>query len=81
IQSLDEMNEQLQIEVIFRFSWNDQRLEFDKNEEKTPNKLYQGDFQYDEVFEGWKPQISINNEIGTPQIKARQIKIYPNGDI
>lgn len=30
IQSLDEMNEQLQIDVIFRFSWNDQRLEFDK---------------------------------------------------
>ncbi|MBK2111938.1 ligand-gated ion channel [Francisella tularensis subsp. novicida FSC159] len=81
IQSLDEMNEQLQIDVIFRFSWNDQRLEFDKNEEKTPYKLYQGDFQYDEVFEGWKPQISIINEIGTPQIKARQIKIYPNGDI
>ncbi|AJI54568.1 neurotransmitter-gated ion-channel ligand binding domain protein [Francisella philomiragia] len=81
IQSLDEVNEQLQIDVIFRFKWNDPRLKFDKNDEKTLYKLYQGDFQYDEIFEGWRPQISIINEVGSPQIKARQIKIYPNGDI
>ncbi|AEB28288.1 ligand-gated ion channel [Francisella hispaniensis] len=81
IHSLDEVSEQLQIDVIFRFSWNDPRLEFNENKVKNPYKLYQGDFQYDEVFEGWKPQISIINEIGSPQIKARQIKIYPNGDV
>ncbi len=59
IQSLDEVNEQLQIDVIFRFKWNDPRLKFDKNDEKTSYKLYQGNFQYDEIFEGWRPQISI----------------------
>ncbi|MEY8765086.1 ligand-gated ion channel [Francisella salimarina] len=81
IQSLDEVNEQLQIDVIFKFRWNDPRLKFNANEEKTPYILYQGDFQYDEIFEGWKPQISIINEVGSPQIKARQIKIYPDGNV
>ncbi|AIT09239.1 hypothetical protein LO80_04115 [Candidatus Francisella endociliophora] len=81
IQSLDEVNEQLQVDAIFRLKWNDPRLAFDEKKENTEYKLYQGDFQYDEIFEGWKPQISIINEIGSPQIKARQIRIYPNGDV
>jgi hypothetical protein len=81
IQSLDEVNEQIQIDAIFKYSWHDPRLAFDQNKEKTKYKLYQGDFQYDEIFEGWRPQISIINEIGSPQIKSRQIRIYPNGDI
>lgn len=81
IQSLDEVNEQLQVDAVFKLEWNDPRLAFDSKKENTNYKLYQGDFQYDEIFEGWKPQISIINEIGQPQIKARQLRVYPNGHI
>lgn len=79
IQSLDEVSEQLQVDAVFKLEWDDSRLAFDAKKENTEYKLYQGDFQYDELFEGWKPQISIINEIGSPQIKARQLRIYPNG--
>ena len=81
IQNLDEVNEQIQIDFIFKFEWNDPRLAFDNKDNEDIYKLYQGDFQYDEIFEGWRPQISIINKIGSPQIKSRQIRIYPNGNV
>ncbi|MED7820209.1 MULTISPECIES: ligand-gated ion channel [unclassified Francisella] len=81
IQNLDEVNEQIQIDAILKLKWNDPRLAFDSKQENIEYKNYQGDFQYDEIFEGWRPQISIINEIGSPQIKSRQLRVYPNGDV
>jgi hypothetical protein len=81
IQNLDEVNEQIQIDAIFKFKWHDSRLAFDPKKDGQEYKNYQGNFQYDEIFEGWRPQISIINEIGSPQIKSRQLRIYPNGDV
>ncbi|API87359.1 ligand-gated ion channel [Francisella uliginis] len=81
IQNLDEVNEQIQADTIFKFKWHDPRLAFDSKKEDTEYKIYQGDFQHDEIFEGWRPQVSIINEIGNPQIKSRQLRIYPNGDV
>lgn len=81
IQNLDELNEQVQVDAIFQYEWEDPRLAFDEKKVGEKYKLYQGDFQYDEVYEGWRPQISIINEIGSPQIKERQVRVYPDGHV
>lgn len=81
IQNLDELNEQVQVDAIFQYEWEDPRLAFDEKKVGEKYKLYQGDFQYDEVYEGWRPQISIINEIGSPQVKERQVRIYPDGHV
>ena len=81
IQSVDELNEQMQVDAIFQYKWRDHRLAFDEKEEGEPYKLFQGASQIDEIFEGWSPQMTIINEIGSPQIKEAQIRIYPNGQV
>ncbi|MFC4892206.1 ligand-gated ion channel [Pseudofrancisella aestuarii] len=81
IINVDELNEQLQIDAIFKYEWNDPRLKFDPQKENANYKLYQGEFQLAEVFQGWRPQVSIINEIGSPQIKAIQLKVNYNGHI
>ena len=81
IQSVDELNEQMQVDAIFQYKWNDPRLAFDSQKDGVPYKLFQGAFQLDEMFEGWRPQMTITNEIGSPQIKEAQIRIYPNGQV
>lgn len=81
IQSLDELNEQVQVDAIFQYKWNDPHLAFDAKKTAEPYKLFQGSFQLDEVFEGWRPQMTVINEIGSPQIKEAQIRIYPDGQV
>lgn len=79
IQNLDELNEEVQVDAIFQYKWSDPRLAFDAKKEGAEYKLFQGSFQLDETFEGWRPQITIINEIGTPQIKDAQIRVYSDG--
>ena len=40
IQNLDEVNEQIQIDTIFKFKWHDPRLAFDSKKEDTEYKNY-----------------------------------------
>jgi hypothetical protein len=81
IIDIDELNESLDVDVIFQYKWHDDRLAFDPKIAGKQYKLFQGQFQFDEVFSGWWPQISILNEIGSPQIKAVQIRVFHNGDV
>jgi hypothetical protein len=81
IQNLDELNEQVQMDAIFQYDWEDSRLAFDAKKEGKAYELYQGSFQFDEAFEGWRPQLSIINEIGAPQIKSIQTRVYPDGHV
>ena len=81
IQNVDELNEQMQVDAIFQYKWNDPRLAFDSKKEDVPYKLFQGIFQFDETFEGWYPQITVINEIGNPQIKESQVRVYPDGQV
>tara|TARA_B110000977_G_C10805197_1_gene387995 strand:+ start:153 stop:473 length:321 start_codon:yes stop_codon:yes gene_type:complete len=73
IIDIDELNESLDVDVIFQYKWHDDRLAFDPKIAGKQYKLFQGQFQFDEVYSGWWPQISILNEISNPQIKAIQI--------
>ncbi|AXA33336.1 ligand-gated ion channel [Francisella adeliensis] len=81
IQNLDELNEQVQVDAILQYEWEDSRLAYDEQKVGKKYQLYQGDFQYDEVYEGWRPQVSIINEVGSPQIKERQVRVYPDGHV
>jgi hypothetical protein len=81
ILDLDEVNETFQIELIVVAEWDDPRLAFDPEVEGTPTKLWQGQFQFNEVFAGWWPQLSIINEIGSGDISAIQIEVHPDGRV
>lgn len=79
ILDLDEVNETFQIELIVLAEWDDPRLAFDPEVDGVETKLFQGQFQFNEVFAGWWPQLSIINEIGSGDISAIQIEVHPDG--
>jgi hypothetical protein len=81
ILDLDEVNETFQAEFIVMAEWDDPRLAFDPAAEGTETKLFQGQFQFNEVFAGWWPQLSIINEIGSGDISAIQIEVRPDGRV
>lgn len=81
ILDLNEVNETFQVELVTVAEWNDPRLAFDPAAEGTEIKLFQGQFQFNEVFAGWWPQFAIVNEIGAGDISAIQIEVRADGRV
>ncbi|WP_108682538.1 ligand-gated ion channel [Methyloceanibacter sp. wino2] len=81
IIDLDEMDETFQAELIILAEWMDPRLAFDAEEYGSDRKLFQGGFQFDEVFGGWWPSLIFLNEIGSGDLNALQIEVFSDGRV
>ena len=81
IISLDEVNETFEAEFVIGARWVDPRLAFDPAEAGTEEKLFQGPFQFDEVYSGWWPQLVIVNEIGKGDTNAVRIVVHADGQV
>lgn len=81
VVEIDNVNESFQAEIAILASWQDPRLAFDPQVEGTPVKLFQGPFQFAEVFKGWWPQLVILNEVGRDDPKAITLMVFPDGTV
>jgi hypothetical protein len=81
VVNIDDLNESFQAEIAVLASWNDPRLAFDPQAEGTNLKLFQGSFQFNEVFKGWWPQLVILNEVGREEPKAVTVMVSPDGTV
>ncbi|QEG33359.1 ligand-gated ion channel [Bythopirellula goksoeyrii] len=81
IIDLNEVEETFQAEFIIVAEWEDPRLAFDPAEDGTDMKLFQGLFQFNEVFSGWWPQLLLVNEIGTGDTNAITIQVHHDGRV
>lgn len=78
---LNEVDETFQAEIVVMAEWNDPRLAFDPDEAGTDVKLFQGQYQFNEVYAGWWPQLVIVNEIGSGDVNAITIRVHPDGRV
>jgi hypothetical protein len=81
IVDLNEVNETFQAEFVIGAEWEDPRLAFDPAEAGTHQKLFQGEWQFAEVFSGWWPQLLIVNEIGVGGRNAVRLVVHPDGRV
>lgn len=81
IIDLNELEENFQAEFIIVAEWQDPRLAFDAAEEGTDTKLFQGEFQFNEVFAGWWPSLLILNEVGSGDVNALAIEVKADGTV
>jgi hypothetical protein len=81
VVNVDDVNETFQAEVALLASWQDPRLAFDPTAEGTDRKLYQGGFQFTELYKGWWPQLVILNEVGRDDPKAVTLTVSPDGTV
>lgn len=78
---IDDVNESFEAEVVVLAEWDDPRLAFDAEAEGVDRKIFQGDFQFAEVFTGWWPQLLLVNEVGAADLSAVKIEVYPDGHV
>jgi hypothetical protein len=81
IIDLNEVNENFQLELILMSTWHDPRLAFDAKKEGSGEKIFQGPYQFAEVFAGWWPQLLILNEVGRGDFNAVKITVYADGQV
>ncbi len=81
IIDLDEVDETFQVEFIIVAEWRDQRLAFDSEAYGSNRKLFQGEFQFNEVFSGWWPTLLILNQIGSGEVNGLQIEVFFDGRV
>ena len=81
INDIDEENETFEFEGVLTTRWNDPRQTFDPAELGVEEQIYQGDFQFNEVFTGWWPQMILANESGVYERQGVLLRIQPDGSM
>lgn len=92
ITDVDEKEETISFEGGIYLMWMDSRQAYDPvkvglpnggwvpgDYSRPPRRIYQGDFEVKEVFQGWRPYITLSNGIGNRQITNMMVGIWPDG--
>ncbi|WP_269542214.1 hypothetical protein [Cerasicoccus fimbriatus] len=78
---LAEVDETFEAEVILYARWKDPRLAFDAEEYGADVKIFQGEFQFNEIYSGWWPQFVVLNRIGAGEADGIKVEVYSDGRV
>lgn len=81
INHIDDEAETAEFTGVLKLSWHDPRQAFDKVAEGTEEKIYQGNFQFNEVFTGWFPQLILVNESGLYEKHGVLLRVRSDGSL
>ena len=81
INEIDDEAETFEFEGVLTLEWRDERQAFDPGTEGVDEKLYQGAFQFNEVFTGWFPQVVLVNESGLYENYGVLLRVRPDGSL
>jgi hypothetical protein len=81
INQIDDEAEVFEFDGVLSLEWRDERQAFDPEVEGVSEKLYQGAFQFNEVFTGWFPQVVLVNESGLYETHGVLLRVRPDGSL
>jgi len=92
ITDVDEKEETIDLDGSIQLMWMDPRQAYDPSElglpdndfvsgdySNAPGRLYQGDYEVKEVFQGWRPHIKLTSGIGDRQKTHTAMGVWPDG--
>jgi len=81
INEIDDEAETFEFEGVLTLEWRDERQAFDPAAVGVREKLYQGAYQFNEVFTGWFPQVVLVNESGLYEKHGVLLRVRPDGTL
>jgi len=81
INHIDDETETVEFTGVLKLSWHDPRQAFDPVTEGTEEKIYQGNFQFNEVFTGWFPQLILVNKSGLYEKHGVLLSVRSDGSL
>jgi hypothetical protein len=79
INEINEQDETFAFSGVLTLRWHDERQVFDPAATGVDEKVYQGDYQFNELSTGWFPQVVLVNEAGTYEKHGVVLRIQPDG--
>jgi len=81
VNAVTEEDETFEFEAILTLKWRDPRQAFDPAAAGVSEKVYQGGYQFAEVFDGWWPQLILANESGQFESQGVLLRVAPDGSL
>ena len=82
LQKIDEIDseaETFQFTGVLTLTWQDKRQAFDPDKERVQEKIYQGDYQFNEVSPAWYPQVVLANVSDMYEKHGVLLRVQPDG--
>ncbi|MHC5064897.1 MAG: hypothetical protein ACYTG5_13090 [Planctomycetota bacterium] len=79
IDSIDDEAETVQFTGVLTLSWRDPRQAFDPAVEGVEEKVFQGEYQFNELSPAWYPQVVLANESGMFDKSGTVLRVRPDG--
>jgi len=79
IDEIDNEAETFQFTGVLTLTWQDKRQTFDPDKEGVQEKIYQGNYQFNEISPAWYPQVVLANESGMYEKHGVLLRIQPDG--
>jgi len=79
INAIDEQTETFEFTGILTLTWLDRRQAFSPDDEQVQEKIYQGNYQFNELSPAWYPQVVLANESGLYESDAVLLRVKPDG--
>jgi hypothetical protein len=81
INEVEETTETFEFEGALLLNWQDPREAFDVEVEGVAEKVFKGDYQFNELFDGWWPQVFLSNESSNFERQGIVLRIEPDGNV
>ena len=78
IHEIDDVAETFEFSGVLTLTWNDPRQAFEPVD-GADERVYQGDYQFNELSTGWYPQVVLVNESGLYQKSGVVLRVEPDG--
>ncbi len=79
INDIDDSAETFELSGLLQLTWRDERQAFDPAVAGVDEKIYQGDYQFNEIAPAWFPQVVLVNESGLFETHGVLLRTEPDG--
>jgi hypothetical protein len=79
INEIDDEAEVFEFEGVLVLEWHDPRQAFDPAVAGTSERIYQGDYQFNELAPSWYPQVVLENESGLFETQGVLLRARSDG--
>jgi len=82
LHDINEINDEMEtfeFTGIMKLTWHDPRQAFDPDAEGLKEKVFTGNYQFNEISPGWYPELVLVNESGMFQKSGVILRIQPDG--
>ena len=79
INAINDEKETFEFTGVLTLKWHDKRQAFDPVTAGVSEKVYQGDYQFNEISPGWFPQVVLVNSAGSYESQGVVLRVQPDG--